>query len=400
MTTVDTSTGLPQFPMDRKCPYQPPEDYDQLIDQGPVAKVALYDGRPAWVITSHELARALLTDSRLSSDWTNPAFPVTTPVRGAIQKNNVMIGMDEPDHGKYRRMVIPSFTVKRMNQLRPGLQKVVDERIDDLIAAGPPADLVGSFAVAVPSMAICQLLGVPYSEHEFFESETRKLVMRTDGATAAAALGNLRSFLDRMITEKQGAPGESLLDDLIRDHLATGAIERDTLVTMCTIMLMAGHETTANAISLGLLTLLEHPEQFAALREDPDLVPGAVEEIMRFLSIAEIFPRVAAADFELAGHRIAKDDAVFLASSAINRDPAVFPEPHKFDVRRATRLHIGFGYGVHQCVGQNLARAELDIVFRALVTRLPDVRLAVPVSEIKAKPGSGPQGVLSLPIIW
>jgi len=298
-------------------------------------------------------------------------------------------------------MVIPHFTVKRMNRMRPRLQEIVDQRMDALLAADPPVDVVEAIAVPVPSIAICELLGVPYQDHDFFETETRKLVIRTSGEIAAAALAELRRYLDELITRTQAEGGEGLIAELVARQLEPGLIDRETLVKLCSIMLTAGHETTANVITLGLLALLEHPDQFAALRADPDLVPDAVEEILRYVSVADIMGRVAAADFVVRGRRIRAGDALFLTNSAINRDPEAFPEPDRFDIRRGPRLHSGFGYGVHQCIGQNLARAELDIVFRALVTRLPEtVRPAVPVSEITPKGPAGPQGVLGLPITW
>ncbi|WP_328609072.1 cytochrome P450 [Amycolatopsis sp. NBC_00345] len=393
-------TGFPEFPMQRTCPFQPPPGYAELRAGGPLTRVALLGGRTAWVVTAHAVARTLLTDPRISSDWTDPAFPVLSPVRGVIQKQTVMIGMDAPDHTRYRRMVIPAFTARRINGLRETLDRIVDERLTELLAGPAPADLV-DFAVSVPSIAICGLLGIPYDDHEFFETETRKLVLRTSAEEAGAALGSLQRFLDELIGRKLADPGEGLIDDLIGGPFADGRIDRPTMVQMCTLMLMAGHETTANVILLGLLTLLENPAEFAALRADPELVPGAVEELLRYLSVAETIPRVATGDVEVEGVLIRAGEPVLLANSAINRDGDAFPGPDRFDVRRAPRTHTGFGFGAHQCVGGNLARAELDIVFRALAARLPEtVRLAVPAGEIRPKGPAGPQGIFSLPITW
>lgn len=392
--------ALPEFPMQRTCPFQPPPGYAALREDGPLTKVALFDGTAAWLVTSHAVARALLTDPRVSSDWTDPAFPVLSPVRGVIQKQNVMIGMDAPDHTLYRRMVIPAFTARRINTLRETLGQIVDERLTALLAQDGPVDLVG-FAVSVPSIAICGLLGVPYDEHDFFEEETRKLVLRTSAEEAGAALGNLQRFLDDLIGRKLADPGEGLIDDLISGPYADGRIDRPMMVQMCTLMLMAGHETTANVILLGLLTLLENPDEFAALRADPDLVPSAVEEMLRYLSVAETIPRVAREDVDVAGVVIRAGEPILLANSAINRDGQAFADPDRFDVRRHPKAHTGFGFGSHQCVGGNLARAELDVVFRALVTRLPGtVRLAVSSEQIKPKGPAGPQGIISLPITW
>lgn len=392
--------ALPEFPMQRTCPFQPPPGYAALREDGPLTKVALFDGTAAWLVTSHAVARALLTDPRVSSDWTDPAFPVLSPVRGVIQKQNVMIGMDAPDHTLYRRMVIPAFTARRINTLRETLGQIVDERLTALLAQDGPVDLVG-FAVSVPSIAICGLLGVPYDEHDFFEEETRKLVLRTSAEEAGAALGNLQRFLDDLIGRKLADPGEGLIDDLISGPYADGRIDRPMMVQMCTLMLMAGHETTANVILLGLLTLLENPDEFAALRADPDLVPSAVEEMLRYHGPIEIsFPRFAAEDTEIAGQPIAKGDMVIAVLAAADRDPARFENPDTLDIRRQANRHLAFGRGAHMCLGAPLARVEGQVAITTLLARMPDLRAAVELDDVAWRPGFTLRGLSSLPVAF
>ena len=297
-------------------------------------------------------------------------------------------------------MVLPEFTLKRAAALRPRIQEIVDERLDAMIAAGPPADLVQAFALPVPSMVICALLGVPYADHEFFEEQSRRLLRGPLPADVRDARDRLESYLGELIDGKRTSPGDGLLDDLIRDRLEEGEIDREQLISFAVILLIAGHETTANMISLGTYTLLENPGRLAELREDPALLPGAVEELMRMLSIADSLLRTATEDMEVEGHTIRAGDGVVFSTSVINRDGTVYPEPDAIDWHRPARHHVAFGFGIHQCLGQNLARAELEIALRTLFERLPMLRLAVPAQEIPHKPGDTIQGMLELPVAW
>ncbi|MFI6967210.1 cytochrome P450 [Streptomyces sp. NPDC050255] len=400
--TVTTETvGLPEFPMTRGCPYHPPAGYEELRREGPLARVRLYDGRVAWVVTGYEETRRLLVDPRLSSDRTRPDFPVLVP-RMAAAKLTALVGMDPPEHDIQRRMLIPSFTVKRVNSLRPAIRRVVGEKIDALLADGrTTADLVPEFALPVPSTVICELLGVPYSDHDFFEQQTSRMVQATSTAQEASdASAALVGYFRELIAAKETKPGEGLLDELIVERLATGQLERLELASIAMFLLVAGHETTANMIGLSVLTLLEHPEQLAELRNDPGVASGAVEELLRFLSVADELQRVAAADIEIGGVVVKEGDGVYLPNAAANRSPHVFTDPDTLDVRRGTRHHLAFGYGVHQCIGQNLARAELEIALHELATRIPTLRLTVPLDALGVKPGGSVQGVFRLPVTW
>ncbi|MFH8568564.1 cytochrome P450 [Streptomyces sp. NPDC017993] len=389
------------FPQDRTCPYHPPAGYDSLRAQGPLARVALFDGRSVWAVTGHAEARELLTDQRLSSDRLDPAFPIPSERFSAVRRTRApLLGVDDPVHNTQRRMLIPSFGVKRIAAMRPEIQRIVDDLLDRMLAQGPPAELVSAFALPVPSMVICSLLGVPYADHEFFEEQSHRILRGRTGEEAETARQTLESYFADLITRKEKHPGDGLLDELIEDRLRAGALEHDELTRMAMILLVAGHETTANMISLSTLTLLEHPEQLAQLRSREDLMPSAVEELLRFLSILDGILRVAKDDIEWGGRTIRAGEGVIFPASLINRDGTVYPAPDTLDLGRAARHHVAFGFGIHQCLGQNLARAEMEIALRSLFTRIPGLRLAVPAGDLPINPGDTLQGMIELPLAW
>ena len=386
---------------DRTCPYHPPAGYQPLRETGPLTHVALYDGRKVWAVTGHSEARALLSDQRLSSDRQNPAFPMPMErFMAAREVRTPLLGVDDPEHNTQRRMLIPSFSMKRIAALRPDIHRIVDELLDRMLAEGPPAELVSAFALPVPSMVICSLLGVPYSDHEFFEGRSSRLLRSRTADEARDARAELEDYFTELIAHKEKHPADGLLDELITDRLRTGDLSHEDLVGLAMIMLVAGHETTANMISLGTFTLLEHPEQLAQLKAEEGLMPAAVEELLRFLSIADGMLRVATEDIEIGGQLIRADDGVLFPTSLINRDEAVYASPDELDLGRSARHHVAFGFGIHQCLGQNLARAEMEIALRSLFTRIPELRLAVPAAEVPFKPGDTLQGMIELPLAW
>ncbi|MER6125804.1 cytochrome P450 [Streptomyces sp. NPDC001795] len=402
MTKPGTTVSEPvAFPQDRTCPYHPPAAYDPLRAERPLARVTLYDGRDVWVITGHSAARELLADPRLSSDRTSPTFPATTERFAAARNRRLaLLGVDDPEHHTQRRMLVPSFTLKRATALRPRIQETVDRLLDAMEAAGPPAELVSAFALPLPSMVICALLGVPYADHDFFEEQSRRLLRGPSPADTQDARNQLDTYLGDLIDRKREEPGKGLLDELIQEQLREGELDRAELLSLATLLLVAGHETTANMISLGTFTLLRHPEKLAELRADPGVMSAVVEELLRFLSIADGLLRVATEDIEIAGRTIRAGEGVLFSTSVVNRDTTAFPEPDTLDWHRPARHHIAFGFGIHQCLGQNLARAELEIALRTLFVRLPGLRLAAPADEIPFKPGDTIQGMLELPVTW
>ncbi|PIB08283.1 MULTISPECIES: cytochrome P450 [Streptomyces] len=406
LTTQPPTAGPPTaepiaFPQDRTCPYHPPTAYDPLREARPLSRISLFDGRGVWVVTGHTTARELLTDPRLSSDRTLPSFPAPTERFAKVRDRRVaLLGLDDPEHHIQRRMLVPSFTLKRVATLRPRIQETVDQLLERMAAQGPPADLVDAFALPVPSMVICALLGVPYADHDFFEEQSRRLLRGPAAADIKNARDQLDAYFVSLIDRKQRESGDGLLDELIQDQLRAGTVDRAELISLATILLVAGHETTANMISLGTFTLLRHPEQLAELRAEPTLMPAAVEEMLRFLSIADGLLRVATEDIEVAGKTIRADEGVIFSTSVINRDGHAFPEPDALDWHRSARHHVAFGFGIHQCLGQNLARAEMEIALLSLFDRFPGLRLAAPVDDIPFKPGDTIQGMLELPLTW
>jgi pentalenic acid synthase len=405
-TSTPTGSTAPAepvaFPQDRSCPYHPPTGYDALRAARPLTRVTLYDGRPTWIVTGHAAARALLADPRLSTDRTREGFPMTTPRFAAVRdRSTALLGVDDPQHRTQRRMLVPSFTLKRAVALRPDIKCIVDGLLDRMTAQGAPADLVSSFALPVPSMVICALLGVPYADHEFFEAQSRTLLRGPTAADTQAARERLETYLGDLIDRKQSeAGGEGVLDELVHNQLRTGELDRKELIGLALILLVAGHETTANMISLGTFTLLQHPDRLAELRADPALWPAAVEELMRMLSIADGLLRVATEDIEVDGTVIRAGEGVLVSTSVVNRDETVYEEPDSLDFHRPARHHIAFGFGIHQCLGQNLARTELEIALSTLFGRLPALRLAAEPETIPFKPGDTIQGMLELPVTW
>ncbi|MET9324629.1 cytochrome P450 [Streptomyces sp. NPDC003038] len=389
------------FPQDRTCPYHPPAAYEPLRQGRPLSRVTLFDGRSVWVVTGHAEARALLCDGRLSADRQNAAFPAPTRrFKDLRNRRTALLGVDDPEHNTQRRMLIPHFTLKRTAALRPQIQQTVDLLIDEMVAEGPQAELVGAFALPVPSMVICALLGVPYEDHQFFEGQSRRLLRGPELADVEEARRQLEDYFRDLIARKRREPGDGLLDELVARRLETGEVDVEELIALAVILLVAGHETTANMISLGTFTLLRHPEQLAELRADPALLPAAVEELMRFLSIADGMLRVATEDVEIGGVTVRADDGVVFSTSVINRDETVFAEPDALDWRRPARHHLAFGFGIHQCLGQNLARAEMEIALGTLFERLPGLRLAAEPHRIPFKPGDTIQGMVELPVAW
>jgi cytochrome P450 len=335
---------------------------------------------------------------------TKPGFPLLRPLPPPREGDRAgsFIRMDPPEHGQYRRMLTPEFMIKNVRRMEPSIQQTVDGFLDEMIAAGPPADLVEAFALPVPSMVICQMLGVPYDDHDFFQSRSRILLSRTTPLEEVqAAVDELRGYLGRLVAAKERDGGDDLLGRLVAGRIRAGELTHDEAVGMALLLLIAGHETTANMIGLSTVVLLHHPGQLAALRADPTRAPVLVEELLRYLTIVRTgLPRLAAADVDIGGHLIRAGEGVIALLSAANRDDAVFAEADRFDVDRGAQQHVAFGFGVHQCIGQPLARAELRIALLALAQRLPTLRLDVPEDEVAVRRDSFIYGLQRLPITW
>jgi cytochrome P450 len=389
--------------MPRTCPFSPPAQYEELREQAPVCRVMLPSGDVAWALSRHEDIRAMLCDPRFSSDRSHPRFPLLIGVRPARNDFRFsLIAMDPPEHGPARRAVVGEFTVKRLEALRPRIEQIVRERLDTMLAGRRPTDLVQALALPVPSLVICELLGVPYADHGFFQSRSSTLLRRTfPTAERLRARDELRSYLDDLVRQKEKSPTDDLLGRQITRQRDTGTGDHDELVSLAILLLIAGHETTANMISLGTVALLRHPKTLAAIREDPSKTPDAVEELLRYFTIAELaVSRVTTADVEIGGVVIPAGEGVIALAHAANRDPGAFSRPDELDIGRTARHHLSFGFGAHQCLGQNLARTELRAVFDALFQRVPTLRLAARVEDLRFKDDATVYGIYELPVTW
>ncbi len=406
-------TGSPElsFPLPRgeDAPLDPPPAYARLRAEAPVSPVRMPSGNPAWLVTRYDDVRNVLAETRFSSDRTKPGYPDYTLASDEIGRR-WLTRMDPPEHDELRRTVSPEFSVKRMEALRPAVQRVVDSLLDEITAGAPPVDLVEAFCLQVPSIVICEQLGVPYEDHRLFH-DTVALAFQTAHTPAeleAASKANQRfvNYIDDLITAKEAAasesgPADDLLSRLAVEHVRAGTLTHTELVDLTRLLVVAGFDTTGNTIALGTVLLLRHPEQLAEIRDDPAVLPGAVDEILRYTTITHSGRRRAAVcDLVIGDHPVAAGEGVIAAQDAANRDERAFPDPDVFDIHRKARHHVAFGYGPHACLGAPLARLELQVVFGTLFRRLPSLALAVPYESLRFKHDSQIYGLHELPVTW
>jgi cytochrome P450 len=397
------SSPLAGLPSKRTCPFDPPADYRRIQQEEPVTRLAFPSGRVGWLITGYDDARAVLADPRFSSRreaGTNPVRAMPPEVEeDLLEQPGMFLTMDPPEHTRYRRLLTGQFTVRRMNALVPEIERIVAEHLDAMARSPRPADLVQAFALPVPSMVICELLGVPYADRAGFQQRTAILLsLDAEWDLIRSTLDELTDYMGDLVRAKRAQPTDDLLSGLIHGD---GGLTDAELVNIGNLLLIAGHETTANMLGLATLTLLQHPDQLADLRSDPASIGRAVEELMRYLSILQFgLLRIAAEDVQVGGRWLRAGDPVVVAVMAANRDPARFPDPDRLDVTREYSPHLAFGHGVHQCLGQQLARVELKVGLGALLTRFPTLHLAVPVERIRMRDDMGIYGVHELPVTW
>ncbi|MFF2545279.1 cytochrome P450 [Kitasatospora sp. NPDC058063] len=401
MTTAPTTPVLP-VPARHSggCPFGPPPAYTEAAATGPVTRAKLPDGDLCWLVTGLAEVRTVLSDRRFSADIRHPAFPLLVAgARELITDNPDFLRLDDPEHARQRRMLTGEFLVKRVEVLRPEIQRIVDEALDRMTAGRTTADLVTDFALPVPSLVICLLLGVPYEDHDRFQSLSRTMLNRESTVEQLReAQEEVLDYLRDLTARKRAEPEDDVLSRLAtRDDLTP-----DDAAAMGVLLLIAGHETTANMIALSTALLLEHPEQIPGLA-DPATLPGAVEELLRLLTIVHTgLPRVALEDVELGGVTVRAGEGVMAMLSTANRDEAAFGgaghrATDELDLYRDARRHLAFGFGVHQCLGQPLARAELQIALETLFRRLPGLR---PAGEREFRTESFIYGMRSLPVTW
>ncbi|MGW4209667.1 cytochrome P450 [Lentzea sp. NPDC004789] len=396
-----------ELPTTRQTPFDPPAEVTEIREKARISRLKFADGHLGWLVTGHHQVREILGSPKFSNEperfhLLDKRFQGELPEEGSRRKAEpgMFLSQDPPDHTRLRKMLQGQFTVRRMNQLSEWIGGIVDDQLKHLRTFDGRADLVKEFALPVPSLVICALLGVDYGERHRFQEDTAKMLsLDTTFKEAMAALERIQAFMRELIARKKANPGG---DDMISDLLATGEPTDEEAANMAMLLLLAGHETTANMLGIGTFTLLEHPDQLKILKDEPEIIDNAVEELMRYLSIIHFGPmRSALEDVEIDGHLIKAGDTVLMHVPAANRDPEKFPgNPDELDLRRPASGHVAFGHGIHQCLGQQLARIEMRIAFAKLFQEFPDLRLDVAPEEVPLRTNMGIYGVHSLPVAW
>ncbi|MGW6412701.1 cytochrome P450 family protein [Streptomyces vinaceus] len=380
--------------------------YRQLREDGPVRRVVIAGALEAWLVTRYEDGLAALSDTRLSSDVRDAADTRLLEQLPGTERESMlgnMLRSDPPDHTRLRRLVSKAFTARRVAEMRPRIQEVTDRLLDAVVADGR-ADLVADFALPLPVTVISELLGVPVDERHEFQRWTDRMLMRgaqpPDPAVVNEAWRHMRAYVTELIGAKRAEPGEDLLSALITARDEEQRLSEDELVAMVFLLLAAGYVTTVNLISGGIAMLLAHPDQLDLLRSDPALLPGAVEEFLRYDGpVSPGIARFAREDVEIAGVRIPRGATVLIGSAVADRDPDRFPDPDRLDITRADNAHLAFGHGIHYCLGAPLARLEGQIAIGTALRRLPGLALAVEPAQIPWRPG-GLRGPLALPVTF
>jgi cytochrome P450 len=402
---VTTVPELVKFPFPRpEIPYDTGSELRAMAAQGPVSHVELPDGSTAWVATGYREVRQVLTDTRFSRALAASPDRVQRGIDIVIAGS--LFGMDPPEHSRLRKLVAGAFTERRMQAMRPKVARIVDDLVDKMLAGPRPADLASSFSLALPSAVICELLGVPIEDFDKFHgwSETLFGTWERPREELMAAFDAITGYMAGLVADKREHPADDLITVLIAARDERDRLSEEELVRFCFGLLIAGHETTANQLNMSFVTLCHYPEEMAKLRANPELIPDAVEELLRWVQIGgdrTIPPaRITKEEVELGGVTIGKGEVVMALMNAANRDPSAFPEPDRLDVSRSPGNHVTFGAGAHHCLGAQLARMELQAGLRGLLTRLPGLRMAVPLSEISFKRHQIIASMLALPVTW
>jgi cytochrome P450 len=396
-----TGTTAPPIHMQRH-EFDPVPEVAALRESEGVRRVDTTFG-PAWMVTRFADIREVLGDAARFSTARRLVFrPAGAPELSAEEiaelRAGNLLAFDPPEHTRLRKMLTPEFTLRRMRRLEPRIREIVDEHLDAMERTGPPADLVADFALPVPSLVICELLGVPYSDREGFQARTGRLLdLSLPMDERMKVQRESRDYMAELVARTQADPGEELLGMLVREH--GDELSTDELIGIAGLLLIAGHETTSNMLGLGTLALLRHPDQLALVRDDPAAVGPAVEELLRWLSIVHSgTTKTTTTEVEIAGQVIPEGETILCALPAGNRDPGLVEDPDRLDVRRGAIGHVAFGYGVHHCLGAPLARMEMQIAFPALLRRFPD--LAPASDEARFRSFHVIYGMETLPVTW
>jgi cytochrome P450 len=393
-------TVLPMLPRERAHPFDLPPEYERLRAEAPISRFRWPNGVEGWLVTRYDHIRTLLADNRLSIDRGGKMPPSLAIGRKPVMMPRSLVSMDPPEHTKWRRLILRDLTPGKARALEPRIEAITREYLARMREQGPPVDLLSELAFPVPSRIICELLGVPASDQEFFQRQThvRSSVASTPDQVDEATIA-LTEYLTEVVEEKQRKPVDDLLSHLGQAEIDGDPVSRDYMVGMAMLLLLAGHETTASTIGIGAAHLMGTP-----LIQQLDTPAGAeklVEEILRMHSIIQYgLVRRATADIEIGGVHIAAGDWITCLLASGNRDEAVYKCPHAIDPTQPQVAHLTFGYGVHQCVGMSLARVELRVVLRLLFEMFPNLRSVQPVEKLRYREDMFVYGLYELPVQW
>ena len=404
--TGTSGTEAPQLPLHmRRNAFDPTPELREIRETAGVRTATNSFGMTVCLVTRYEDVKAVLSDHERFSNsrpqgFVLPGAPAVSDEEMARSRAGNLLGLDPPEHQRLRRMLTPEFTIRRMKRLEPRIVEIVDQHLDAMESAGPQLDLVEYFALPIPSLVICELLGVPYDDRDDFQRRSaRQLDLSIPIAERMDLQRQGRAYMQTLVERARRQPGDDILGMLVREHRAE--CTDDELVGIAGLLLLAGHETTSNMLGLGTLALLRNPEQLAAVRDDPDAVGPAVEELLRWLSIVHsAIPRITTTDVEIAGVSIPAGQLVFVSMPAGNRDPDFIDSPEILDIRRGAPGHLAFGHGVHHCLGAPLARMEMRIAFPALLRRFPTLALAEDFDDVQFRSFHFIYGLRSLEVTW
>lgn len=408
ITASEASAGeTPFFPAPRACPFTAPPQHTEFREAGGLHKVTIWDGSTHWLATRHADIRAVLSSPSFSADVRHPGFPLVHSNQPE-HEGGLFLRLDDPEHNRLRQMLTKEFSVKRTRAMREKLLEITDELIDAMLAKGGQADFIRDFALPLPSRAICLILGVPYEDHELFERHANAGTdLDVSHEERARTQREAFEYYAALVERKRRAPADDMISRLLADHTGPDGFAPEMLPVLVGILVGAGHETTANMLGLGTVALLLNPDQRDRLRTRPELAHRTAEEMLRYWSIVSTDPRrVALEDVEVGGQLVRKGEGVIVSLISGNRDPRAFGADEgecpadTLDIGRKARHHVAFGFGTHQCLGQNLARVEMQVAWPRLFERIPGLRLAVAEDELPFKKNSIVYGLTSLPVAW
>ncbi|MEU6718610.1 cytochrome P450 [Nonomuraea sp. NPDC046802] len=390
-------SNLPVIPFERGNLLEVPAAYRDLRAKEGIARVRTRMGDEVWLVSGYEDTRKLFNDPRLGRSTPEPDKAARLSGSALLGGPRGESATEKTEHDHMRKLFMPSFSARRMKALTDHVGSLVDDRLDHLVKLGPPADLHAELSFPLPVLVICQLLGVPFEDRDYFGGLSARMGDALDEAKGQAARDEMSAYMIDLIGRKRYEPAEDVLSDLVDELDDDGKIGE-----LAGTLLFAGHETTVNRIDFGVLFLLANPGQLELLKADPGLAPGAVEEILRMAAPSlHGLPRYAHEDIEIGDRLIRRGEAVVINPGVANRDERVYPDPDVFDIRRPDpEPHVGFGYGPRFCIGASLARVELVAVFSRLFRRLPGLRPAVPIEELPRSEGRIAEGFAKLPVTW